>query len=74
MLIYANLCKFMQMNCDVIGHVTALDQSEQSKLGHKPATQLTRSAPWWQFHHKRVQYMLIYANIGVIGHVTALDQ
>ena len=45
MLIYANLCKFMQMNCDVIGHVTALDQSEQSKPGHKPSTQLTRSAP-----------------------------
>ena len=45
-VIYANLCKFMQMSCDVIGHVTALDQSEQSKLGHKPPTQLTRSAPW----------------------------
>ena len=28
----------MQTNCDVIGHVTALDQSE-------PSTQLTRSAP-----------------------------
>ena len=27
------------MSCDVIGHVTALDQSESS-------TQLTRSAPW----------------------------
>ena len=26
-VIYANLCKFMQMSCDVIGHVTALDQS-----------------------------------------------
>ena len=36
-VIYANLCKFMQMNY-VIGHVTALDQSE-------PSTQLTRSAP-----------------------------
>ena len=35
----------------------ALDQSEQSKLGHKPSTQLTRSAPWWRFHHKRVQYI-----------------
>ena len=41
MLIYANLCKLMQIRCDVIGHVTALDQSEQSKLGHKPSTQLT---------------------------------
>ena len=37
-VIYANLCKFMQMSCDVIGHVTALDESE-------PSTRLTRSAP-----------------------------
>ena len=56
MLIYANL--------GVIGHVTALDQSEQSKLGHKPSIQLTGSAPWRQFHHKRVQYMLIYGAPG----------
>ena len=34
------------MSCDVTGHVTALDQSEQSKLGHKPSIQLTGSAPW----------------------------
>ena len=45
-VIYANLYKFMQMSCDVIGHVTVLDQSEQSKLGHKPSIQLTRSAHW----------------------------
>ena len=45
-VIYANLYKFIQMSCDVSGHVTALDQSDQSKLGHKPSTQLTRSAPW----------------------------
>ena len=45
-VIYANLCKFMQISCDVIGHVTALDQSEQLKLGLKPSTQLTGSAPW----------------------------
>ena len=38
MLIYANLCKFMQMSCDVIGHVTALDQSD-------PSTRLPRGAP-----------------------------
>ena len=36
----------MQISLDVIGHVTALDQSEQLKLGHNPSTQLTRSAPW----------------------------
>ena len=39
-VIYANLCKFMQMSCDVIGHVTVLDQSD-------PSTQLPRGAPWW---------------------------
>ena len=37
-VIYANLSKFMQMSCDVIGHVTALDQSY-------PSTQLPRGAP-----------------------------
>ena len=45
-VIYANLCEFMQMSCDVIGHVTALDQSKQSKLGHKPSKHLTGNAPW----------------------------
>ena len=36
MQIYANLCKFMQMSCDVIGHVMVLDPSD-------PSTQLP---PW----------------------------
>ncbi|KAI0215965.1 Multidrug resistance-associated protein 1 [Lamellibrachia satsuma] len=40
------------MSCDVIGHVTALDQSYQSKLGHKPSIQLTGSAPGGGFPQK----------------------
>ena len=38
----------MQMkSCDVIGHVTALDESE-------PSTRLTRCALWRRFHYKTV--------------------
>ena len=34
----------MQMRCDVVDHVTALDQSE-------PSTHLIRSsASWWPYH------------------------
>ena len=38
-VINANSCTFMQMSCDVVCHVTALDQSD-------PSIQLTCSAPW----------------------------
>ena len=35
----------MQMSCDVIGHVMALDQSEPSKLGHVTALDQSEAYP-----------------------------
>ena len=39
-VIYVNLCKFMQMSCDVIGHVMVLDN--EIRRHNYP-----RGAPWW---------------------------
>ena len=56
----------MQMkSCDVIGHVTALDQSNAyPKSAHLSDNRgLPRGDLWRQFHRKRLQFMLIYANL-----------
>ena len=47
----------MQMrDCDVVSHVTDLDPSE-------PQAHLNRSALWRRFYHKKVQLMLVDANL-----------
>ena len=51
----------MQMRCDVICHVTALDQSEPSLLENKMTASIGRSRD-------------MQMRCDVIGHVTALDQ
>ena len=61
---YANLCKFMQMSCDVIGHVMVLDQSDTS----------TQLSPWRPLvvkllstNHKVPQMLSLSDNRGLYG-------
>ena len=51
-------------SCDVIGHVTALDQSNAyPKSAHlRDNRGSPRCALWRQFHLKRMLFMQIYVN------------
>ena len=51
-------------SCDIICHVTALDQSNAyPKSAHLSDNRgLPHGALWRNFHRKRMQFMLIYAN------------